>query len=56
MATSQRDVCFTPESGHLRAQLKCPLSAKSRLMHRNMISAKRKTANAAVSPKSEQVF
>ena len=32
------------------------ISAKSELMHRNMIGAKRKTAFAAVSPKSNQMF
>jgi hypothetical protein len=29
MATGQRDVRFTPESGHLQCTSACPLSAKS---------------------------
>jgi hypothetical protein len=44
------------ESGQKSANLICPLSAKSGLMHCNMIGANRKTANAAVSPKSNQVL
>ncbi len=33
MARSNCDVRFTPNSGHPSAQSKCPLWAKSRLMH-----------------------
>jgi hypothetical protein len=29
MATGQRDVCFTPKSGHEQSPVECPLSANS---------------------------
>jgi hypothetical protein len=32
MATTQRDVSFTPESGHQTATVRCRLSAKSGLV------------------------
>jgi hypothetical protein len=50
------DVRFGPKADKLLRRSECPLSAKSGLMHCSMIDAKRKTANAAVSPKSDQVF
>jgi hypothetical protein len=30
MATGQRDVCFTPKSGHEQSPVECPLSARSK--------------------------
>src|ERR1035437_5568633 len=44
------------KSGQTRVRLDCPLSAKSGLMHCNMISAKKKDRLATVSPKSDQEF
>jgi hypothetical protein len=35
IASIERDVRFTPKSGHCRATVGCPLCAKSGLMHRS---------------------
>jgi hypothetical protein len=55
-ALAPANVRYCPKADKLLQRRDCPLSAKSRLMHCNMIDAKRKTASAAVSPKSDQVF
>ena len=52
MTLSIRDVRFTPESGHLRATLGCPLCAKSG--HRSMAVRGRRAYEAAVAQSSQK--
>jgi hypothetical protein len=49
MTPSDCDVRFTPNSGHPSAQSKCPLWAKSRLMHRSKLLRYSITSSAAMS-------
>jgi hypothetical protein len=54
------DVRFTPESGHWRASLRCPLSAISGLMQRSKkmitLSAVATSDGAIVMPRAFAVF
>jgi hypothetical protein len=52
LTAPKSDFRFTPENGLKSDITPCPKSATTGLMHCNMIGANRKTANAAVSPKS----
>src|SRR5512132_1487709 len=49
IGAAKSHVCFAPESGHLQCNYRCPLWAKSGLMHRSKQHCYSITSSAAIS-------